>query len=307
LASPAPSATGQLLVWNGTGWESTPAPTTNGQTLSWNQTTGKWTIGAGATVATLSGDVQGASNSTTIANTAGNNIAIALNNAATTNRILESRITPSGTNNQVLTTVAGVTQWANATGGTLPSLSANQLLSNNGSNTGINVAGDLGLSVSGTTGTFTIANNAINTAKIINGAVTVAKIGTAGLPDANRVLTTDASGVPQWTIAAGGGDMLKSTYDPTNINGSAFNLSNHTGQISTTQITDANVTNAKLDKSAIPLSGFAAPTVAVDFGAQRITNLAAPTAATDASLCRFSGCREVERDHFNYFRRYSLQ
>ncbi len=283
MASPAPSATGQLLVWNGTGWESTPAPTTNGQTLSWNQTTGKWTIGAGATVATLSGDVQGASNSTTIANTAGNNIAIALNNAATTNRILESRITPSGTNNQVLTTVAGVTQWANATGGTLPSLSANQLLSNNGSNTGINVAGDLGLSVSGTTGTFTIANNAINTAKIINGAVTVAKIGTAGLPDANRVLTTDASGVPQWTIAAGGGDMLKSTYDPTNINGSAFNLSNHTGQISTTQITDANVTNAKLDKSAIPLSGFAAPTVAVDFGAQRITNLAAPTAATDAT------------------------
>ncbi|NOS56732.1 MAG: hypothetical protein HOP37_10820 [Cyclobacteriaceae bacterium] len=246
LASPAPTVTGQLLVWNGTGWESTPAPTTNGQTLSWNQTTGKWTIGAGATVATLSGDVQGASNSTTIANTAGNNIAIALNNAATTNRILESRITPSGTNNQVLTTVAGVTQWANATGGTLPSLSANQLLSNNGSNTGITVGGDLGLSVSGTSGTFTIANNAITTAKINNGAVTIAKIGTAGVPDANKILSTDASGVPQWTVAAGGGDMLKSTYDPTNINGSAFNLSNHTGQISTTQITDGSVTNIKL-------------------------------------------------------------
>jgi Chaperone of endosialidase len=246
LSSPAPTATGQLLVWNGTGWESTPAPTTNGQTLSWNQTTDKWTIGAGATVATLSGDVSGASNSTTISNTAGNNIATAINNAATTNRILESRITPSGTNNQVLTTVGGVAQWANATGGVLPSLSANQLLSNNGSNTGINVSGDLGLSVAGTTGTFTIANNAINTAKIDNGAVTVAKIGTAGLPDANRVLTTDASGVPQWTIAAGGGDMLQSTYDPTNINGSAFNLSNHTGQISTNQISDGNVTNVKL-------------------------------------------------------------
>ncbi len=246
LSSPIPTATGQLLVWNGTDWESTPSPTTTGQTLSWNQATGKWTIGTGATVATLSGDVQGTSNSTTIANTAGNSIATALNNAATTNKILESRITPSGTNNQVLTTVAGVAQWANATGGVLPSLSANQLLSNNGSNTGITVAGDLGLSVAGTTGTFTITNNAVTTAKINNGAVTIAKIGTAGVPDANKILSTDASGVPQWTVAAGGGDMLKSTYDPTNINGSAFNLAIHTGQISTAQIADANVTNIKL-------------------------------------------------------------
>jgi len=62
------------------------------------------------------------------------------------------------------------------------------------------------------------------------------------LPDANRVLTTDASGVPQWTVAAGGGDMFKSTYDPTNINGSAFNLSNHTGQVGATQIADASIT-----------------------------------------------------------------
>ena len=213
LSSPTPTTTGQLLVWNGTGWESTPAPTTTGQTLSWNQTTGKWTIGAGATVATLGGDISGASNSTTISSTAGNNIATALNNAATTNRILESRITPSGTNNQVLTTVGGVAQWANATGGVLPSLSANQLLSNNGSNTGITVGGDLGLSVAGTAGTFTIANNAVTTSKIL----------------------------------------------------------------------DANVTNAKLNKTGIPLSGFAAPTVAVDFGSQRLINLAAPTAATDAT------------------------
>lgn len=214
LSSPAPTATGQLLVWNGTGWESTPAPTTNGQTLSWNQTTGKWTIGTGATVATLGGDVQGASNSTTISTTAGNNIVAAVNNAATTSKILPAIIT-QGLANQVLTTNAAGTSavWANAATVSLPSLSANQLLSNNGANTGINVGGDLGLSVAGTTGTFTIANNAITTSKIL----------------------------------------------------------------------DLNVTNAKLNKTGIPLSGFAAPTVAVDFGSQRITNLAAPTAATDAT------------------------
>jgi hypothetical protein len=130
LSSPTPTVTGQLLVWNGTGWESTPAPTTNGQTLSWNQTTGKWIIGTGATVATLIGDVQGASNNTTINTTAGNNIIAALNNAATTNKILESRITASGTNNQVLTTVGGVAQWANPTGGgiTNPMTAPNDLI-----------------------------------------------------------------------------------------------------------------------------------------------------------------------------------
>jgi len=44
LSTPAPTATGQLLSWSGTAWESTPAPTITGQILSWNQVTGKWTV-----------------------------------------------------------------------------------------------------------------------------------------------------------------------------------------------------------------------------------------------------------------------
>jgi hypothetical protein len=464
IAAVAPGANGQILMWDTSlnsgagGWTSSAAtaPSAVGQVLKWNGS--RWEPGTDNTgsTTTLSGDVSGPSNNSTISLTAGNSIAAALNNAATTSKILPAQIS-AGTAGQVLTTTGGVAVWATPAGSALPSLSANQILSNNGTNTAINVAGDIGLSVSGTTGTFTVANNAITsaklannavdatkiangavgliqlangpannvlttnasgvptwaagggsgitslnisssggvnylssavagnnatittnaivnndisttanisgtklqdgtlpvskiasgsasnnqvlqfnsgswapatlpgavtgnlttsttgltitggtnavngtgatiniqnastsqgglltqtdwntfnsklsaasiaggelsgtlssltinsnaitTAKINNGAVTIAKIGTAGVPDANKVLTTDASGVPQWTVAAGGGDMLKSTYDPTNINGSAFNLSNHTGQISTTQITDGNVTNIKL-------------------------------------------------------------
>ncbi len=331
LSTTTPTAKGQLLVWDGTKWEATTAPTTTDQTLSWDNTNGRWTVTT-ATV-TLSGDVSGPSGNTTIQNTSGNSIVTALNDGATTSKILPSRIT-AGTPGQVLTTSAGnVPVWSNPSalpalptgqlfvgnasnvatatapsaipfsnfgaanaavslGGNkitnlgaptlaadaatkayvdanvLPSLSANQLLSNNGSNTGITVIGDLGLSVAGTTGTFTIQPNAVTTTKIINGAVTVAKIGTAGVPDANKVLTTDASGIPQWTTATGGGDMLKSTYDPTNINGSAFALSTHTGQITTAQITDANVTNVKLASGidAAKITAGTLPTSRLDVG-----------------------------------------
>ncbi len=38
----------------------------------------------------------------------------------------------------------------------------------------------------------------VTTAKIANDAVTAAKIGTAGAGDANKILTTDGSGNPQW-------------------------------------------------------------------------------------------------------------
>lgn len=501
IAAVAPGANGQILMWDTSlnsgagGWTSsaTTAPSAVGQVLKWNGS--RWEPGTDNTgsTTTLSGDVSGPSNNSTISITAGNSIAAALNNAATTSKILPAQIS-AGAAGQVLTTTSGVAVWATPAGSALPSLSANQILSNNGTNTAINVAGDIGLSVSGTTGTFTVANNAITspklannavdatkiangavgliqlangpannvlttnasgvptwaagggsgitslnisssggvnylssavagnnatittnaivnndisttanisgtklqdgtlpvskiasgsasnnqvlqfnsgswapatlpgavtgnlttsttgltitggtnavngtgatiniqnastsqgglltqtdwntfnsklsaasiaggelsgtlssltinsnaitTAKINNGAVTIAKIGTAGVPDANKVLTTDASGVPQWTVAAGGGDMLKSTYDPTNINGSAFNLSNHTGQVGATQIADASITggttgpgvkiaaNTITDANISSTAAIAGTKIAPAFGTQNIT------------------------------------
>ncbi len=122
LSNTAPTGKGQLLVWDGTKWDATLAPTTTGQTLSWDNTNGKWTL-ANATL-TLAGDVSGPSNNTTIATTSGNNILAAVNNAATTSKLLPSQIT-AGTPGQVLTTSAGsVAIWANlpAATGTVTSI-----------------------------------------------------------------------------------------------------------------------------------------------------------------------------------------
>ncbi len=83
---------------------------------------------------------------------------------------------------------SGTLTWA-ATSITLPSLSANQLLSNNGSNVGINVGGDLTLAVSGTTGTFTVTK--------LNGKTLPAF--------ASGVLTSDNAGNLSWAATSGTG------------------------------------------------------------------------------------------------------
>ncbi|WP_339339115.1 hypothetical protein, partial [Croceitalea sp. MTPC9] len=49
------------------------------------------------------------------------------------------------------------------------------------------------------------------------------------------------------------------------------------------EIIDANVTNAKLDKANIPLSGFGAATANIAMGGFQLNNVAEPTAAQDAA------------------------
>ena len=53
--------------------------------------------------------------------------------------------------------------------------------------------------------------------------------------------------------------------------------------VTTVKILDANVTNAKLDKTNIPLSGFGAATADVALGANKLTGVSDPTAAQDAA------------------------
>jgi hypothetical protein len=53
--------------------------------------------------------------------------------------------------------------------------------------------------------------------------------------------------------------------------------------VKTAKILDANVTNAKLDKTNIPLSGFAAAGADVALGAYKLTGVADPTSAQDAA------------------------
>jgi uncharacterized protein (TIGR02145 family) len=57
--------------------------------------------------------------------------------------------------------------------------------------------------------------------------------------------------------------------------------------VSTSNITDANITNSKLDKANIPLSGFGAATADVNLGTKKITNLANPTEIQDAATKQY--------------------
>jgi len=53
--------------------------------------------------------------------------------------------------------------------------------------------------------------------------------------------------------------------------------------VTTSKIADVNVTNAKLDKPNIPISGFGAATADVDLGTKKLINVADPTNAQDAA------------------------
>ena len=70
--------------------------------------------------------------------------------------------------------------------------------------TGDTISVDLGTTIEsaeitdGTIAAADLAADAVVNAAIADNAVTTAEIGTAGLTDANKVLTTDASGDPQW-------------------------------------------------------------------------------------------------------------
>ena len=56
-----------------------------------------------------------------------------------------------------------------------------------------------------------------------------------------------------------------------------------TGTPAANTISAGAVTNSKLDKVNIPISGFGAATADVDLGSKKLTNLATPTATTDAA------------------------
>ncbi len=247
IANTAPGANGQILMWDSSlnagagGWTSSAAnaPSAVGQVLKWNGS--RWEPGTdnGGSTTTLSGDVSGPSNNSTISLTAGNSIAAALNNAATTSKILPAQIS-AGTAGQVLTTTGGVAVWSAPTGGALPSLSANQLLSNNGNNTGINVGGDIGLSVTGTTGTFTIANNAITDSKVATG-ISAGKITTGTLPVA-QVPNLDASKINTGTFTVAQIPSL----DATKITSGTFATS-QIPNLDAAKITIGTLSSARLD------------------------------------------------------------
>ncbi|MGJ8732757.1 MAG: beta strand repeat-containing protein [Cellulophaga sp.] len=126
-----------------------------------------------------------------------------------------------------------------------------------------------------------LGDTSVNTNNLIDESVTPVKIQPSITP--NQVLKTNATGTNvEW-----------GTLDATNIAGQDLTADDAsitvTGGIGTTLnatsivVTDGGITNAKLDKTNIPLSGFGDATTDVSLGGFQINSLANPTLDDDAA------------------------
>ncbi|QWX84293.1 hypothetical protein H0I23_01170 [Cellulophaga sp. HaHaR_3_176] len=146
-----------------------------------------------------------------------------------------------------------------------------------------------------------IANDAITNSKLADGAVRGVKIADEAITPrkiepggASTVLQTTAGGLVSWAPL----DVTTVSGRPLNSDGSIsvtgaetdvallreVTLSVAVDGITTSKILDANVTEAKLDKANIPLSGFAPAAADVDLGTtSKLINVADPINNQDAA------------------------
>lgn len=209
---------GQVLKWNGTQWAPAADDAGSLPTLTANQIISH--NGTASTAVTMGGDAtfNGTTGALTIAN-----------NAITTAKILDGTIgngdiagtaaiavtkLAAGTNGQILTTVAGAPAWATApasvttldglTDAQVTTPAGGQILVHDGTGNFVNraLSSDATLAA---TGALTIANNAVTTAKILDGTIGNGDIsGTAAIAvtklaaGTNGEVLTTAGGVPAW-------------------------------------------------------------------------------------------------------------
>ncbi|WFO17917.1 hypothetical protein M601_010150 [Cellulophaga baltica 4] len=231
------------------------------------------------------------------------------------NAVTEAKINPSTTDGQILTTVAGATVWATQAS-ELPTLTDTQIIISDGTDANARtISGDATLA---NDGTLTIADDAITTVKILDANVTDDKLdkgnisltgfavptadlsiggvkiinvadptldqdaatkiyvdtqitGSNALADAN-IFIGDAANTAQANTLGG---------DATLANDGTLTIANDA--ITTVKILDANVTDDKLDKGNISLTGFAVPTADFSVGSLKIIDVADPTLDQDAA------------------------
>ncbi|WP_405267478.1 beta strand repeat-containing protein [Cellulophaga sp. Ld12] len=231
------------------------------------------------------------------------------------NAVTTDKINPSTTDGQILTTVAGSTVWATQAS-ELPTLTDAQIIISDGTDANARTLG--GDATLANDGTLTIADDAITTVKILDANVTDDKLDKGNISLTGfAVPTTDLSvGSVKITDVADptlDQDAATKIYVDTQITGSnALADANifigdaaNTAQantlggdatlandgtltiaddaITTVKILDANVTDDKLDKGNISLTGFAVPTADLSVGSVKLTDVADPTLDQDAA------------------------
>ena len=172
----------------------------------------------------------------------------------------KGRITNAST-----TTISGVSPIGST-------LSDGNIIIGNGSNVAaaVAVSGDVTITNAGVTSignnkviTNMIANSNVTTAKLADDAVTTIKITDANITTAKLAANAvTSSKITDGTIVVG--DLADNAVE-------------------TIKIKNGNITNEKLDKANIPLSGFGAATANVALGANKLTGVADPVAAQDAA------------------------
>ncbi|KXK23722.1 MAG: collagen triple helix repeat-containing protein [Bacteroidetes bacterium OLB12] len=268
--------TNKFHFWSGTAWVIIDDATgTDNQTLTFTPGTGALAISNGNTVnitgtlpgGTAGGDLTGLYPNPAVANNAITSAKIldgTIGNAdiSTTAGIAVTKLA-AGSAGQVLLTNAGVPTW------TTPSFSP---------------SGAAGGDLTGTYPNPTVANNAITSAKILDGAIANADLadgsvntnkildGTIGNADisttagiavtklaagsAGQVLLTNA-GVPTWTTpafspsGAAGGDLTGTYPNPTVANNAIKSAKIADGTITSADILDATITTADLANGAV--------------------------------------------------------
>jgi len=140
-----------------------------------------------------------------------------------------------------------------------------------------------------------LADSAVTTDKILNGNVTNAKLqnksvtinGTSIDLGTSATITASPIGTAlnSSTLLVGNSSNVAAAVamsgDATMSNAGVVTIA--TSAVTTAKLADASVTNDKLNKANIPLSGFGAATVDVSLGSQKLTNVADPTNAQDAA------------------------
>ncbi len=187
------------ITENGVNKDVDLSPVANAGVTSVGGATGAIALGAtsglsvsGSTLdATAGGDVTGSLNTTAIAKIQGNPVATPILGVADNNKVLKWNGTSwvADTDNNTMYSA-----------GTGISISGSAITNTGDTNASDDIT-NLSTADGDITGTFSalqIKAGAIGNNELASGAITVGKMSSAGSTDANKVLTTNTSGTPQW-------------------------------------------------------------------------------------------------------------
>jgi hypothetical protein len=135
------------------------------------------------------------------------------------------------------------------------------------------------IEVAAASGVVTLGGDLSGTPASANIAKFQGKTLSAASPTNGQILKYN-SATSTWELSTDAGAVYTAG---TGINITSNQIGISTGGVTSNEIAANTITNADLNKTTIPLSGFGAAATNVDMGSQKLINLASPTLGTDAT------------------------